>query len=320
MYFFRRLQDQVPSNVLLAEAIARELRISNDSAYRRLRGETSLTLDEADKLSRHFGVPLQDGADWHNNTVAFNRYSVSATEHGFEKYLETSLSFFTAISRGRDKSGIYAAKDIPVFYYFQFPLLARFKLLFWLRAHATAEDSQHGNITMRTIPEAYLKKGESIAEAYAQVPFTEIWNDETVNSTMRQIHYYHEAGHFEHPDDARHLLQELDQLVCHVQEQAKQGVKLFRGHRCAPYHLYFNEVMLLDNTIHTVVDGVCTTFFSYNNINYLRTADVRFGREIGQWLKEQLEKSTLLSLAGERDRNRLFKGVRRRIQELQGKL
>ena len=319
VYFLNRIQERLPSNLLLVDQISSLLGISTDSAYRRLRGETALTLDEAGKLARHFKVPLQDGADEGSDAVAFNKVSINALPGGFGEYLSTTLSLFEGISRAKDKRGIYAAKDIPLFYYFLFPELARFKLMFWLKTIKQG-DALPGLLSPEPVPEDYLSVATAIAQVYLRIPFTEIWNDETVNSTLRQIEYYHEAGLFTEPGAAGKLLKQLEVLIRHIQQQAIQGVKLFQQTRYAAYALYYNEVILLDNTIFTVADGVRCTLFSYNGIDYLRTSDAAFCGEVEQWLSAQMEKSTVLSRSSEKERNRFFNKICNRIQELQRKL
>jgi hypothetical protein len=319
-YLFKRIQERMPANLLLVDTISSVLSISTDSAYRRLRGETALTFDEADLLSHHFGIPLQDGADRSHDTVVFNRLSVKALPNGFKDYLSLSLAFFEELSRAKDKMGIYAAKDIPVFYYFLFPDLARFKILFWLKTVNQVQLAAHASFAIEHVPEEFITQGLAIAHAYLRTPFTEIWNDETANSTLRQIEYYHEAGLFVNQATAGQLLGQLEDLIRHIQQQATQGVKLYQGARYASYELYHNEILLLDNTIFTKADGVNRVLFSYNAIDYLRTSDTKFCREVQEWFKLQTEKSTLLSRVSEKERNRFFNKICSRIQELRRKL
>ncbi|NBR07721.1 MAG: hypothetical protein EBT92_18430, partial [Planctomycetes bacterium] len=56
--FVKRIKKVVPANISLVDEMAGVLDISNDSAYRRLRGETAITLDEAMLLCQHFKIAL----------------------------------------------------------------------------------------------------------------------------------------------------------------------------------------------------------------------------------------------------------------------
>ncbi len=58
--FIDRIKQRAASNLSLVDEIADLLEISNDSAYRRLRSETAISLDEACILSKHFGLSLEE--------------------------------------------------------------------------------------------------------------------------------------------------------------------------------------------------------------------------------------------------------------------
>lgn len=48
---------------------------------------------------------------------------------------------------------------------------------------------------------------------------------ESVNSTLRQIDFYHQAGAFASSDDARLLYEKVAELLDAIEYQAEMGVK-----------------------------------------------------------------------------------------------
>ncbi len=56
--FFQHIKSILPVHLSLIDAIAEVLSITNDSVYRRIRGEKPITLDEAAKLAAHFKISL----------------------------------------------------------------------------------------------------------------------------------------------------------------------------------------------------------------------------------------------------------------------
>ena len=50
-FLFQRIRELLPVHASLVDTVASILHVSNDSAYRRIRGETPLVLDEARELS-----------------------------------------------------------------------------------------------------------------------------------------------------------------------------------------------------------------------------------------------------------------------------
>ena len=60
MQLFHKIRDQLPDHVSLVDDIAELLEISNDSAYRRIRGEKQLSLQEVKKLCQHYRFSIDD--------------------------------------------------------------------------------------------------------------------------------------------------------------------------------------------------------------------------------------------------------------------
>jgi len=127
------------------------------------------------------------------------------------------------------------AKDITPMHHFQLPELAAFRGFFWQKSilyydafkgrKFSADDTRNNNteITSR------------IVDAWCRIPTTEIWNIETVNSTLRQIRFYRDTNVFASAGDAQVLYDKLGQLVDHIEKQAELGVKFKIGenpHRC----------------------------------------------------------------------------------------
>jgi hypothetical protein len=317
---FGRIRQQLPAHLSLTDVVGEALGISSDSVYRRLRGETALTLEEAGKLAQHFGIALPEIFDAPADCVTFRKVGMSSTPGGFTDYLQITKMYFEEINKAKQKHGFYAAKDIPIFYHFLFPELARFKMFFWLKTIKEVETLKNEVFSALHIPDDYLKAGVAIACQYLQTPSAEIWNDETPNSTLRQIEYYYDAGMLENAGVAQQLLDGLEALIGHIQQQAIRGFKLRNGVEQSLYELYFNEILLLDNTIFVEADGVSHVLFSYNATDYLYTTDTAFGTEVRTWLHAQRSKSALISRVSEKERNRFFNKIYNRIQAARQKM
>ena len=59
-HFINRFKEVLPSGVGLAEEMADLLQVSTDSAYRRIRGETELTIEEVYKISKKYALSIDD--------------------------------------------------------------------------------------------------------------------------------------------------------------------------------------------------------------------------------------------------------------------
>ena len=132
--FFKYIKSVVPSNISLVDDIAALLNISNDSAYRRIRGEKSISFEEVISLSRHYHVSLDQLMDINSDCTVFYGKNVEAENFDFESYLNEILVNLKRFSFATNKMMYYEAQDIPIFHHFQFPELASFKYFFWMKS------------------------------------------------------------------------------------------------------------------------------------------------------------------------------------------
>jgi hypothetical protein len=79
--FFERIKQKLDPHLSLVNEIADVLEVSNDSAYRRLRGETAISLDEAAALAQHFGIALPESSSGNHDAV-LGRHDEAAALRG----------------------------------------------------------------------------------------------------------------------------------------------------------------------------------------------------------------------------------------------
>ena len=77
--------------------------------------------------------------------------------------------------------------------------------------------------------EQYRDMSNKIIQLYNKIPMTEIWNIESINTTLRQINFYYESGSFEKIEDVDLLYQKVEELINHIERQAELGVKFNLG-------------------------------------------------------------------------------------------
>ncbi|MCK4639369.1 MAG: hypothetical protein KAT33_08115, partial [Bacteroidales bacterium] len=55
-HLFQQIRESLPTHLSLVDEISELLRMSYDSAYRRIRGEKAITIDELHTLCKHFNI------------------------------------------------------------------------------------------------------------------------------------------------------------------------------------------------------------------------------------------------------------------------
>lgn len=321
--FFERVKQRANPNFSLVDEIADLLQISNDSAYRRLRGETAITLEEAEKISQHFGVNLGEISAGKSDAVLFGRSTFRDQPLEFDEYLLKTAEYLQRISDTKEKHGIYAAKDIPVFHHFQVPEMGMFKLFFWLKTIRGNQAIEAAKFDFNIIPPDLLKKSRALSKTYFQLPFTEIWNEDTSNTALRQILYFYESGWLADKSIALKLCDKMVEVIEIIQKQAETGLRWFDGKPVrpdVPHELYYNDLVGLDNSIFVETDQFPLSMIGYNELDYLFTSHPGFCREAQSFLQKQIGKSMLLSGSSERERNKFFNRIYEKIGVLKAKI
>ena len=82
----------------------------------------------------------------------------------------------------------------------------------------------------------------------------------------------------------------------------------------APYNLFWNDLVLGDNTILVELDGKKITFLNHGVINFISTTDERFNAYTADTMQNLAKRSTHLSQVGEKERYRFFNRLRDKMK------
>jgi hypothetical protein len=316
-YLFQRIREKLPLEVSLADAIAELLHVSTDSAYRRIRGETPLVLDEATTLCKAYGLSFDQLLQTGDNSVIFNYTRLDNTNYNFEKYLQGILHALKAVAAAEQKQIIYLTKDLAFFHNFCFRPLFAFHHFFWMKSMLQHPDYVNLKFSMELLTPELEKTGKQILKTYNDIPSIEIWNSECVNSTIAQIEYYREAGYFKTEDDVSKIYQALNDTIEHLKNQAERGCKYLPGEnpeiRKNNFAFFHNRVVLGDNTIMAVVNTKKILYINYEVLNYMTTQDEKFCNDVYLKLHTLMRRGTILSNASEKQRNMFFNNLQRKI-------
>jgi hypothetical protein len=322
---FKKIKEKLPSHVALADAIAGYLNVSNDSAYRRIRGDKPLTLDEIETLVKSTNISLDQffKTDPVADQVTFTGKLIDHQVFDFDDYLNGIARQLGEFAEATEKEMFIFNKDIPIFVYFMFPELAAFKCYFWSRYNLNNSKFNQGQFLIEDYIKSFNGIGKNIANLYSQIPSTEIWNEDCVNTVLRQIEYYRQSKIFKSTQDIVAIYSSLEQMLDHIEQQVECGCKF---NYCKPgqndikYRFFINDYILGDNTMLVKLDGRKLVFLINNVINYLLTTSERFVEYSFQTMHILLKKSTLISEIGERDREAFFDRLREKIHERKRKL
>ncbi|MCX6287253.1 MAG: helix-turn-helix transcriptional regulator [Bacteroidetes bacterium] len=316
---FNLIKSKLAPNISFVHDLSELLGISYDSAYRRIRGQKDLTLDELQLICAHYRISMDEILNFNSDNVSFTTLAIGKDGFTFEGWLHTLLEEMKKIYECKNRDFIYAAKDVPIFYYFEFPEIAAFKFFFWHKVLIPSANYKNEHVTLE-VPEALFETGRSLLRCYMKIPVIEIWSEDTISSIIRQIEYCLESGFFKQKEDALRLCDVLDLWLEHVQSQAEHGFQYMLGRPPEgienSYKLFQNEVLVNDNTIMVHADGRKTAYLTYNIINQLITNNPVFCDQIEASLRNLMQKSTMISGTSAKERYRFFNSLHEKVKAL----
>jgi hypothetical protein len=314
--FLAQVKKRVPANISFADDLSEVLRISRDSAYRRIRGETVLSLDEVKLICHHYGVSVDSLLNPDSNTVTFRYQAVDEKNFAFEAWMQSILRNLEMIHAEPEKELFYSAKDVPIFYHFDYPDLTAFKIYFWNKTVLGAS-FQEDKFNPKIITNDLISLAKRIWQKYAALPSTEFWSEETTNITLRQIEFTYDCGFFSDPNDAKVLVDQYSNLLSNVRKWAASGIKNAVGEK---FRLYKNEIMIADNTIFFKMGNRRMSFVVHNGLEYLGTSQENYCQQTEKYLTNLLNKAVLISTTGEKERNRFFNLMQEKTEALKRKI
>lgn len=318
-FLFQRIKALLPPNQTIVDAISELLNISTDSAYRRIRGETLLVLDEVSILCNHFSFSMDQLLNLKTNSVLFQNIRVDTNNYSYEQYLQELVQLMQQADNFLNKEIIYLTKDIPIFHNFYFSPLAEFRYYFWMKYILRHPDFSDKHFQFDCLPPTIEVLSKELIKLYTKIPSVEIWNTECVNSTISQIEFCKDSGHFLRASDIKKIYEALEMTILHLQWQAENGYKFLPGEeeqiKRVEINFFYNRVILGDNTILVSADQNKTAYLNYDVLNYITTTDVGFCNQCHEDLKNIMRKSTLISKTSEKQRNIFFSILLTKIQD-----
>lgn len=318
--FLEAVKELIPPNKALVTEISDILDVSSDSAYRRIRGETSLTLDEVSKIAKVYNLSLDSLIGTGSGAVTFNYHALKSLSD-YRDYLISIDKDLEMIEKAQESSIYYAANDLPIFHHFRYEKLSAFKTFYWIKSVVNDPDFSNMHFDINSIPQELIDIGKNIYERYCRINSYEVWTDITISSTIKQIEYYWEAGIFESENDVLDVCNELREEISYIKRQAEMKSKCLvsdSSNSAYPnnYFLHISEIEIGNNCIYVLLNDKNVVYLSYHTFNKMQTTNAEFCKETSNWMNGLISRSTLISGVAEKQRYQFFRNMFSKIDKL----
>lgn len=319
-YLFEILKSRISKRQRLSDVVEELLSLSADSAYRRIRGETELSLSELKKICDKFNLSMDEILSYKSRQGVLFRYIPInlCDQESYISHLQRLLSILDALKPESDKEIIFTARSIPFYHLVMCPELAYFNLYACnnsLNGIKIPYDVFCNNLDKEKIISMY----QQIHRAFMSIPSKEIWTVQTIGVTLRLLEYYFEIGAFGSEDTILTLLNQLSELMDKVYQYANDGYKEVK-HK-TPFFMY-NCSVDLDNNCMMVRKGDHLSFnIILHMLHFMVTDNEVLCKATLKWENSLISKSSPIS--GEsslKQRYRFFESAKNKINELGDKV
>jgi len=315
---FQAIKGRLASDASVSDEIAALLDISTDSAYRRMRGEKQITFEELYKIATHYRLSLDQLMNINTGAFMFQGNLLNPKTHRYDAYLTGMMHNIAYFNSFKKKEFYYLCKDTPIFHYYNSREIAAFKYFFWMGTLIYFPEFRNKKVSLDEYPDEMFEIGKKIVGFYNQVDTHELWNIESLNSTLHQIEYYLDNDLFATDEDALRVYEGTEKVLDHLEEQAKLGYKFNiddpKKTPLGKYYMYYNEVVLLDNSMLIMLDNTKMAMVPHTAINYMMTRDLAYCENYSQYVLNLIRRSTLISEVSEKERSRFFRRMRDRLE------
>jgi hypothetical protein len=321
---FGQVKKQLNPEESLGFIVSDLMSISMDAAYRRIRLETPLTIQETKKLCTHYNISFDALIQLSEGNVLFNYTPLELYDFSLENYLEGILQGFTRLRALKDPKAYLTINNVHFFQALNFPQLIRFRLYFWAQTHLLIPSYQNAKFKHEKISEKAFDLGRQILQSYNQIETVEILDIDMMKGFLRQILYYLDTQMFEDPSYAIFLVERVEALLAHYQNQISVGKKYMFGTEppAQGNHLevFVNDTINTDATFLYENDGMNGVYLTHNIMSYLHTTDEAYVRDTKSIIDRQISNSSKISETNLKQRTTYFNELGKMVSEFKNQV
>ncbi len=300
---FSIIKNKLPQKVLFTEEIADVLDISYDASYRRIKGKTSLTLEEAVVLAKHYKISLNELYNLQSdNSLFIDKKSYDNTFESLIKFYKEYSCYTQSFTKNHDTTIIYSAKDIPLYHFKTNNLYWKFRI--YVHLNFLYSDANNKTEFKNFKPSSLIiEEVNKFRSNFEKANITDIWEDTTINSSLYQIFYFFKIKLIE-KDEALLLCDEITLMIKGIEKAAAQG--FLNSNKEKKFNLYYSKLLNLNHTIFFKTEGRKSVLIPYSSLSHMKIENESICNEIDIHLKKQMQFAKKISGDSEEVDRRVF--------------
>jgi hypothetical protein len=303
------------------DQIGETLNISKSAVYKRLKGDTMLSMEDLVTLMKTFKFSFDDLIYEEKKQVGFSFPYKDREIKSFLDYIEPLKNFVLGANSLPEKQVQYATNEFHFFFYLHDKDLTYFKFYMFAKTVWNLASYKGKAFNLEDFSEWVLieKDVDMILRSYYEIDNVEIWNGNVLANTLNQIKYALQSGLFANPEDALLLCDKLGAMIMHVSKMAELGKKFMIGqnpdHVNARIQMYHNEITYTSNLLLLESPQISQIYFAFDNPNYILSDEPRLVQYTHDWFERIKRNALPISEAANRNRRAFFGQIKKNIEQ-----
>lgn len=296
------------------DEVADVLRKSKHTIYKKIQGESCLSLDEVVTLASHYQLHL-DPMIRPGTVLSFEFPSQNHCRH-YGEHLSQMRAQLELAEKLPDVQIWHAGIELPWIHDHGFPELVAFK--FFIHNKTVWEYSNQSPEQFDLVEAQndvhFEKELREILQKYYQFPTIEIWNGMILDITLSQIRYALQSHMLTQPEDALSLCDVLDTFITHMEQMAECGYKCLPGERAGgDFELYHNEIAHTINILLLQSGYGDMLYLGFTNPQYIYSHSNAATESAEHWLRMLRSNATPITRESRKERLVFFTMLRKKV-------
>ena len=312
-YFIQIIKEKIPNSISVTEEIASTLGISYDAAYRRLSGKVNFQLNEAVVLSKKYDISLNTLFEVNEPHAYLIRESKPiGSIDDFATYFSKLYAELSPLIDNPEASLLFGARELPMFYFFNNPLLIRFKMFLWANILNIPPIKGH-KISFRDfeVSKSLILAAQKVYHSYNQINITEVWSFGSLNNVLQQLLYIYKM---------RQITQAEAKLVCDALtkeiKSLEEGISQKQKKTTRQFQLYSNELIMMNNSMIIKLKDSLQFAYPYALLRFFIINNQKASKAQEAYIYEQMQHATCITNTSTKERFRFFNRKYEKIKQV----
>lgn len=304
---------RLPQNIKKVTFFTDLLDLSNESAYRRLRGEIPFTLEELVKLSKELDFSIDEALAKDNTDKAVFDLKTDMLSDPQEAFLNILTSYCDDVIlevEGQNRNALVSLNHMILPFSFRYSNMFRFNYYKWI--HQSQDVSLNYSFSDVVLPLEINLLRKRAAELSDMVDNTTMILDNNIYlHTIKDMQYYYRRNLIT-KEEFKQIKEEFIFMIEQTERLVQTGLNRFGKSR----YYYISPLSIKSNIVLVHYDATVISHLWYNSLTPISTTNSKLCSDHVAWLNSLKKYSSLITQSNEILSSEFFNQQRKYAEEM----